>query len=68
MYLLDSLWFYISLMVAFSLLYYGYDKKKSYELKAKELEVQLEYKRLEVEMKKLEVEMLREKEKTTSKI
>jgi hypothetical protein len=47
-----DLWFYITLITAFSLLYYGYDKKKSYELKAKEIE--LEHKKIELEMKKLD--------------
>jgi hypothetical protein len=45
-------YFYITIIVALSLIYYGYDKKKSYELKGKELE--LENKKLELEMKKLE--------------
>lgn len=48
-----DLWFYITVIVALSLIYYGYDKKKSYELKEKQVE--LEYIRLELEMKKLEM-------------
>jgi hypothetical protein len=47
-----DLWFYITLIVAFSLIYYGYDKKKSYELKGKEIE--LEQMKIELEMKKLD--------------
>ncbi|MDW0112060.1 MULTISPECIES: hypothetical protein [Sporosarcina] len=49
-----SIWFYITIITGFSLIYYGYDKKKSYELKGKQIE--LEQKKLELEMKKLEKE------------
>ncbi len=45
-------WLFITIIVGFSLLYYGYDKKKSYELKTKKIE--LEHKKLDLEMKKLE--------------
>lgn len=44
-----------TIIVALSLLYYGYDKKKSYELKEKELE--LEHKKLELEIIKLNKDM-----------
>lgn len=44
--------FYLALIVAFSLIYYGYVKKKDNELKMKEFE--LEEKKVELEMKKLE--------------
>ncbi len=47
-----DLFFYIVLIVAFSLIYYGYVKKKDNDLKMKELE--LEEKKVELEMKKLE--------------
>ncbi|WP_200816578.1 hypothetical protein [Halobacillus sp. Marseille-P3879] len=47
-----DLFFYITIIVALSLIYYGYDKKKSYELKVKEVE--LEYQRLEIEKLKLD--------------
>jgi len=44
--------FYITLIVGFSLIYYGYIKKKDNDFKKKELE--LEEKKVELEMKKLE--------------
>ncbi|MGY0691270.1 hypothetical protein ACW2QC_00590 [Virgibacillus sp. FSP13] len=47
-----SLWFYITVIVGFSLIYYGYDKKKNYELRIAEME--LEQKKLDLEMKKIE--------------
>ncbi|WP_226037541.1 hypothetical protein [Aquibacillus saliphilus] len=47
-----DLFFYITIIVALSLIYYGYDKKKSYELKMKKIE--LEGKRLDLELKKAE--------------
>ncbi|MFC0471742.1 hypothetical protein ACFFHM_14870 [Halalkalibacter kiskunsagensis] len=43
---------FVIILVALSLIHYGYDKKKSYQLKEKELE--LEQKKIELEMKKLE--------------
>lgn len=46
-----DLWFYITIIVGFSLIYYGYDKKKSYELRAKEIE--LEQKKIDLEMEKI---------------
>jgi hypothetical protein len=55
-----DLWFYITVIVALSLIYYGYDKKKSYELQEKKVE--LEYLRLELEMKKLEMGLPIEKD------
>ncbi|WP_095742901.1 hypothetical protein [Sediminibacillus massiliensis] len=48
-----DLFFYITIIVGFSLIYYGYVKKSDNDLKKKELE--LEEKRLELEMKKLEI-------------
>jgi hypothetical protein len=45
-------WLYITIIVAFSLLYFGYENKKKYELKAKEIELEQKY--LELEMKKIE--------------
>lgn len=47
-----SFWFYITIIIGFSLIYYGYDKKKSYELKGKEIE--LEQKKVDLEIKKFE--------------
>ena len=47
-----DLFFYIMLIVAISLIYYGYVKKKDSYLKMKELK--LEEKKVELEMKKLE--------------
>lgn len=57
-----DLWFYITVIVALSLIYYGYDKKKSYELQEKKVE--LEYLRLEIEMKKVEMGIPIEKDDT----
>lgn len=57
-----DLWFYITVIVAISLIYYGYDKKKSYELQEKKVE--LEYLRLEIEMKKVEMGIPIEKDDT----
>ncbi len=47
-----DLFFYITLIVGFSLIYYGYVKKTDNDLKKKELE--LEEKKVELEIKKLE--------------
>lgn len=47
-----DLFFYITLIVGFSLIYYGYVKKTDNDLKKKELE--LEEKKIELELKKLE--------------
>ena len=47
-----DLFFYIVLIIVFSLIYYGYVKKKDTDLKMKELE--LEEKMVELEIKKLE--------------
>lgn len=44
--------FYVTVIIGFSLIYYGYVKKKDVELKKKEIE--LEEKKIELEMKKLE--------------
>lgn len=48
-----DLFFYITIIVGFSLIYYGYVKKSDNDLKKKELE--LEEKKLELEIKKLEI-------------
>jgi hypothetical protein len=45
--------FYITIIVGFSLIYYGYVKKSENDVKKKELE--LEEKKIELEMKKLEL-------------
>ena len=45
---------FITIIVGMSLLYYAYDKKKSYDIKEKQIE--LEQKRVELEMKKLEID------------
>ncbi|MEH7177899.1 hypothetical protein [Neobacillus vireti] len=47
-------YFYLTIIIGFSLIYYGYVKKKDNELKIKELD--LEEKKLELEMKKLDHE------------
>ena len=47
-----DLWFYFMVIIGFSLLYYGYENKKKYELEIKKIE--LEQKKLDLEMKKLE--------------
>ena len=44
--------FYVMIVIGFSLIYYGYVKKKDVELKKKHIE--LEEKKIELEMKKLE--------------
>ncbi len=52
-------WFYITIIVVFSLFYYGYDTKKKYDLKQKNLELEhaLKIKEIELEEKKLDLEM-----------
>ncbi|MDR7075694.1 hypothetical protein J2Y03_000682 [Neobacillus niacini] len=45
-------YFYLTIIIGFSLIYYGYVKKKDNELKIKEIE--LEEKKVELEMKKLD--------------
>ncbi|MBY0098230.1 hypothetical protein [Mesobacillus maritimus] len=44
--------FYLTIIVGFSLIYYGYVKKSENDVKKKEIE--LEEKKIELEMKKLE--------------
>lgn len=56
-----DLWFYITVIVGMSLLYYGYENKKKYNLKEKELE--LEHKKIDLEIKKLEKETFKQNEK-----
>ncbi|WP_240508001.1 hypothetical protein [Virgibacillus indicus] len=46
------MFFYITIIVGFSLIYYGYVKKRDYDLKEKELK--LEERKVELEMKKIE--------------
>lgn len=48
-----DLFFYITIIVGLSLLYYAYEKKMKYQLKEKEID--LEQKRLDLEIKKLEI-------------
>lgn len=48
-----DLYFYITIIVGFSLIYYGYVKKIDNDLKKKKLE--LEEKKVELEMKKIEM-------------
>ncbi|SFF56913.1 hypothetical protein SAMN05216353_10213 [Halobacillus alkaliphilus] len=47
-----NLFFYITIIVGFSLIYYGYVKKIDNDLKEKELE--FEEKKIELEIKKLD--------------
>lgn len=47
-------YFYVTVIIACSLIYYGYIKKKDTDLKMKELEVKV--KQIELETKKLEKE------------
>ncbi|WP_175384321.1 hypothetical protein [Bacillus sp. FJAT-27225] len=47
-----DLWFYITIIVGLSLLYYGYENKKKYDIKLKQIE--LEEKKLDLEMIKIE--------------
>ncbi len=47
-----DLFFYIVLIVGFSLLYYGYVKKKDTDLKIKQ--IALEEKKIELEIKQIE--------------
>ncbi|MBP3950977.1 hypothetical protein [Bacillus suaedae] len=49
---------WITIIVALSLLYYGYDKKKGYELEEKKIE--LEQKKIDLEMKKLDYDKRQE--------
>ena len=54
-------WFYLTIIIGLSLLYYGYENKKKYDLKSKtmELEHELKMKELELEQKRLDVEFLK---------
>ncbi|MBN8208136.1 hypothetical protein JI666_05200 [Bacillus sp. NTK071] len=47
-----GLFFYLTIVIGFSLIYYGYVKKTERDIKMKELD--LEAKKVELEMKKLE--------------
>lgn len=53
-----DLWFYVTVIVGMSLLYYGYENKKKYNLKEKELE--LEHKKIDLEIKKVEKETIKQ--------
>lgn len=61
-------WFYITIITGLSLLYYGHENRKKYELKRKtiELEHELKIKELELEQKKLDLE-IKKVENNTSK-
>ena len=52
-------WFYITIITGLSLLYYGHENKKKYELKRKtiKLEHELKIKEIELEQKKLDLEI-----------
>jgi hypothetical protein len=52
-------WFYFTIIIGLSLLYYGHENKKKYELKRKtiELEHELEIKKMELEQKRMDLEM-----------
>ncbi len=54
-------WFYITIVIGLSLLYYGYENKQKYELKRKtiELEHDLKIKEMELEQKKLDLEIIK---------
>ncbi|WLR59056.1 hypothetical protein [Guptibacillus hwajinpoensis] len=47
-----GIFFYLTIVVGFSLIYYGYVKKTEKDIKMKELE--LEAKKIELEIKKLD--------------
>ncbi len=48
-----NLYFYITIIIGFSLIYYGYVRKIDNDLKKKKLEI--EEKKIELEIKKLEL-------------
>ncbi|WP_338448420.1 hypothetical protein R4Z09_19590 [Niallia oryzisoli] len=52
-------WFYITFIIGLSLLYYGHENKKKYELQRRtmELEHELKMKEMELEQKRLDLEM-----------
>ena len=52
-------WFYITIIIGLSLLYYGHENQKKYELKRKavELEHELQIKEMELEQKRLDLEI-----------
>ncbi|WP_066307506.1 hypothetical protein [Bacillus sp. FJAT-29814] len=54
-------WFYITIITGLSLLYYGYENKKKYELKRRtmELEHEVKIKEMELEQKRLDVEIIK---------
>lgn len=54
-------WFYITIIIGFSLLYYGHENQKKYELQRKtmELEHELKIKEMDLEQKKLDLEIIK---------
>lgn len=52
-------WFCITIIIGLSLLYYGHENQKKYELKRKtmELEHELQIKEMELEQKRLDLEI-----------
>lgn len=54
-------WFYFTIIIGLSLLYYGHENKKKYELKRKtiELEHELEIKKMELEQKRMDLEIIK---------
>ena len=54
-------WFYITIIIGLSLLYYGHENQKKYELKRKtmELEHELQIKEMELEQKRLDLEIIK---------
>lgn len=63
-------WFYITIIIGLSLLYYGHENQKKYELKRKtmELEHELQIKEMELEQKRLDLEIKKLKMVYRSKI
>jgi hypothetical protein len=52
-------WFYLTIIIGLSLLYYGHENKKKYELKRKtiELEHELAIKKMDLEQKRMDLEI-----------
>ena len=52
-------WFYITIIIGLSLLYYGHENQKKYELKRKTMELEhgLQIKEMELEQKRLDLEI-----------
>ncbi len=49
-------WFYFTIIIGLSLLYYGYENKKKYELKRKTMELKHELKIREMELEIVKIE------------